>query len=189
MVRRAAVLDRADPGHRGDSRGGGRDRDGAVRHRGDRRCPGRSIHRSRLDVALDPAHERVRRPLGTLHGGRVRADRATPHASLRHAAEALAEVAATIRNHGAQHPDAVFHGRHVTPKDVLDSRLSPSRSTCSTARSTPRAGAGLVLTSADRAARPGQHARSSCSVRGTVERQGMAYVTAPVWDRYGLSGR
>src|SRR4030095_9170965 len=37
--------------------------------------------------------------------------------------EALAEGAATIRNHGARHPDAVFYGRRVTREDVLASRM------------------------------------------------------------------
>ena len=48
-------------------------------------------------------------------------------------------------------------------------------------------GAGLVLTTAERAADLG--VQPIYLLGGAIERQGMAYVAAPVWDRYGWSGR
>jgi acetyl-CoA acetyltransferase len=48
-------------------------------------------------------------------------------------------------------------------------------------------GAGLVLTTAERAADLG--VQPIYLLGAAIERQGMAYVTAPVWDRYGWSGR
>ena len=101
--------------------------------------------------------------------------------------EALAEVAATIRNHGAQHPEAVFHGRHVTPEDVLDSRLVAEPFHLLDCAINSEGGAGLVLTRAERAAELG--VVPVYLLGAALERQGMAYVTAPVWDRYGGVGR
>jgi acetyl-CoA acetyltransferase len=101
--------------------------------------------------------------------------------------ESLAEVAATIRNHGARNPEAVHHGRFVSPEDVLASRLVAEPFHLLDCAINSEGGAGLVLTSAERA-----RDLDVTPVRllgGAVERQGMAYVTAPVWDRYGLSGR
>jgi len=101
--------------------------------------------------------------------------------------ESLAEVAATIRNHGAQHPEAVHYGRHVTPEDVLASRLVAEPFHLLDCAINSEGGAGLVLTSAERAR--DLDATPVIPLGGAVERQGMAYVTAPVWDRYGLAGR
>jgi acetyl-CoA acetyltransferase len=102
-------------------------------------------------------------------------------------AEALAEVAATIRNHGARNPEAVHYGRTVTPQDVLASRLVAEPFHLLDCAINSEGGAGLVLTRADRAR--DLDTQPVYVLGGTVERQGMAYVTAPVWDRYGLSGR
>jgi acetyl-CoA acetyltransferase len=101
--------------------------------------------------------------------------------------EALAEVAATIRNHGARHPDAVFYGRHVTPQDVLASRMVADPYHLLDCAINSEGGAGLVLTTADRARDLG--VEPIWLLGAAIERQGMAYVTAPVWDRYGWSGR
>ena len=101
--------------------------------------------------------------------------------------EALAEVAATIRNHGARHPDAVFHGRFVTPEDVLASRMIADPFHLLDCAINSEGGVGLVLTTAERAADLG--VQPIHLLGAALERQGMAYVTAPVWDRYGLSGR
>ncbi len=101
--------------------------------------------------------------------------------------ESLAEVAATIRNHGAQHPEAVHFGRHVTPEDVLASRLVAEPFHLLDCAINSEGGAGLVLTTAERAR--DLDTRPVHLLGGAVERQGMAYVTAPVWDRYGHSGR
>ncbi len=101
--------------------------------------------------------------------------------------EALAEVAATIRSHGALHPEAVFHGRPVTPRDVLASRLVAEPFHLLDCAINSEGGAGLVLTRAERAADLG--VTPVWLLGAALERQGMAYVTAPVWDRYGASGR
>jgi acetyl-CoA acetyltransferase len=101
--------------------------------------------------------------------------------------EALAEVAATIRNHGAQHPDAVFRGRHVTRDDVLASRMVADPYHLLDCAINSEGGAGLVLTTAERAADLG--VTPIYLLGGAIERQGMAYVGAPVWDRYGFCGR
>lgn len=65
--------------------------------------------------------------------------------------EDLAEVAATIRNHGAQNPAAVMYGRRVTPADVLASRPIAEPFRLLDCALTNEGGAGLVLTSAERA--------------------------------------
>ena len=101
--------------------------------------------------------------------------------------ESLAEVAATIRNHGAQHPEAVHYGRRVTREDVLASRWVAEPFHLLDCAINSEGGAGLVLTSAARA-----RALDTTPVYllgGALERQGMAYVAAPVWDRHGLVGR
>jgi acetyl-CoA acetyltransferase len=84
--------------------------------------------------------------------------------------EALAEVAATIRTNGARNPHAVMSGKPVTASDV------PSEG-----------GAGLVLTRADRAR--DLDCRPIFILGAGIERQGMAYVGPPVWDRHGRVGR
>jgi acetyl-CoA acetyltransferase len=101
--------------------------------------------------------------------------------------EALAEVAATIRNHGALHPDAVFHGRRVTPEDVLASRMVADPYHLLDCAINSEGGAGLVLTTAERARDLG--VQPIFLLGGATERQGMAYVGPPVWDRCGWSGR
>ena len=85
LVRRAAGVDRRRARDRGRDRGRARDRDRPVRDGRDRRRAGRRVHRSRIDLAVDAPDQRVRRELGSLHRRRVRADRAPPHAPLRHA--------------------------------------------------------------------------------------------------------
>jgi acetyl-CoA acetyltransferase len=101
--------------------------------------------------------------------------------------ESLAEVAATIRSHGALHPEAVHYGRVVTPEDVLASRMVADPFHLLDCAINSEGGAGLVLASAERAR--DLDTPPVYVLGGSVERQGMAYVTAPVWDRYGLSGR
>lgn len=100
--------------------------------------------------------------------------------------EDLAEVAATIRNHGARNPAAVMFGRFVTPADVLASRpiAEPFRLLdCALAN---EGGAGLVLTSAERARR--LPVAPVWLLGGALDRCGMSYVAPPVWDRYGDVG-
>lgn len=100
--------------------------------------------------------------------------------------EALAEVAAAIRMNGARNPEAVMYGREVTPEDVLASRMVADPFHLLDCAINSEGGAALVLTTAERAR------DLDCDpiwlLGGAVERQGMAYVTAPVWDLYGQVG-
>jgi acetyl-CoA acetyltransferase len=102
--------------------------------------------------------------------------------------EALAEVAATIRTHGAQNPAAVHYqpGRAVTPADVLASRMVADPFHLLDCAITSEGGAGLVLTSAERARDLG--GTPIYVLGGGLDRQGMSYVGPPVWDRYGEVG-
>jgi len=102
--------------------------------------------------------------------------------------EALAEVAATIRTHGARNPEAVYHqpGKTVTPADVLASRVVADPFHLLDCAITSEGGAGLVLTSAERARDLG--VVPIYLLGGGVDRQGMSYVGPPVWDRYGQVG-
>ncbi len=100
--------------------------------------------------------------------------------------EDLAEVAATIRNHGALNPEAVMFGRPVTPADVLASRPIAEPFRLLDCALTNEGGAGLVLTSAERAR--DLPATPVWLLGGALERCGMSYVTPPVWDRYGDVG-
>ncbi len=101
--------------------------------------------------------------------------------------EALAEVAAAIRSHGAANPEAVHFGREVSPEDVLASRMVADPFHLLDCAITSEGGAGLVLTSAARAR--DLDVRPIHLLGAGSDRQGMAYVTPPVWDRYGQVGR
>jgi acetyl-CoA acetyltransferase len=101
--------------------------------------------------------------------------------------ESLAEVAATIRNHGAQHPEAVHFGRRVTPQDVLASRLVAEPFHLLDCAINSEGGVGLVLTHASRAR--DLDVTPVFLLGGALERMGMAYVAAPVWDQCGHVGR
>jgi acetyl-CoA acetyltransferase len=101
--------------------------------------------------------------------------------------EALAEVAAAIRSNGALHPQAVHYGRPVTPSDVLASRMVADPFHLLDCAINSEGGAGLVLTRADRAR--DLDCRPIYILGGGSDCQGMAYVTPPVWDRYGQVGR
>jgi acetyl-CoA acetyltransferase len=102
--------------------------------------------------------------------------------------EALAEVAATIRTHGARNPEAVHYqpGKAVTPADVLASRMVADPFHLLDCAITSEGGAGLVLTSRERAEARG--AAPIFLLGGGLDRQGMSYVGPPVWDRYGAVG-
>ncbi|HVN40423.1 MAG TPA: thiolase family protein [Myxococcota bacterium] len=101
--------------------------------------------------------------------------------------ESLAHVAATIRNHGAQHPEAVHYGRRVTPEDVLASRLVAEPFHLLDCAMNSEGGAGLVLTHASRVR--DLDVTPVYLLGGALERLGMAYVAAPVWDHCGHVGR
>jgi acetyl-CoA acetyltransferase len=102
--------------------------------------------------------------------------------------EALAEVAATIRTHGAKNPEAVHyrHGEAVTPAEVLASRMVADPFHLLDCAITSEGGAGLVLTSRERARDLG--GTPIYVLGGALDRQGMSYVGPPVWDRYGEVG-
>jgi acetyl-CoA acetyltransferase len=102
--------------------------------------------------------------------------------------EALAEVAATIRTHGARNPEAVHFqpGKVVTPAEVLASRMVADPFHLLDCAITSEGGAGLVLTSAERAR--DLDATPIFLLGGGLDRQGMSYVGPPVWDRCGDVG-
>jgi acetyl-CoA acetyltransferase len=101
-------------------------------------------------------------------------------------ADDLAEVAATIRTHGARNPAAVMYGRPVTPADVLASRPIAEPFRLLDCALTNEGGAGLVLASAERARE--LPVRPVWLLGGALDRCGMSYVTPPSWRRYGDVG-
>jgi len=101
--------------------------------------------------------------------------------------ESLAEVAAAIRSHGALNPEAVYFGRTVTPADVLASRMVADPFHLLDCAITSEGGAGLVLTSVERAR--DLDVQPIFLLGAGSDRQGMAYVGPPVWDRHGHVGR
>ncbi len=101
--------------------------------------------------------------------------------------EQFAEVAATVRNNGARHPEACHYGKFVTPDDVLNSRMIADPFHLLDCAMTSEGGAGLVLTSAERA--KDLDVTPIYLLGGGTDKQGMAYVTPPVWDKYGQVGK
>ncbi|NQX87574.1 MAG: thiolase family protein [Halioglobus sp.] len=101
--------------------------------------------------------------------------------------EQFAEIAATIRNNGARHPAACHYGKFVTPQDVLNSRMIAEPFRLLDCAMTSEGGAALILTSAARAR--DLDVQPVYLLGGGTDKQGMAYVTAPVWDKYGDVGR
>ncbi len=102
--------------------------------------------------------------------------------------EHLAEVAATIRTHGSRNPNACYAGIGVvTPADVLNSRMVADPFHLLDCAMTSEGGAGLVLTTVERARE--LPSAPVYLLGGGMERLGHAYVTAPVWDRYGMVGQ
>jgi acetyl-CoA acetyltransferase len=101
--------------------------------------------------------------------------------------EALSEVAAAIRMNGARNPDAVLYGREVTPADIEASRMVADPFHLLDCCINSEGGAGILLTSEERAR--DLDATPIYVLGGGLDRQGMSYVSAPVWDRYGWVGR
>ncbi|MBW2359319.1 MAG: thiolase family protein [Deltaproteobacteria bacterium] len=101
--------------------------------------------------------------------------------------EALSEVAAAIRMNGARHPNAVMYGREVAPEDVVASRMVADPFHLFDCCITSEGGTGIVLTTEERAR--DLDVTPIYLLGGALDRQGMAYVTAPLWDRYGWVGR
>ena len=99
---------------------------------------------------------------------------------------ALSEVAAAIRMNGARNPEAVMYGREVTPADVEASRRVAEPFHLFDCCINSEGGAGIVLTTAERAR--DLDVTPIHVLGGATDRQGMAYTTAPVWDKYGDVG-
>jgi len=101
--------------------------------------------------------------------------------------EALSEVASAIRSNGARHPEAVMYGRTCTPADVEASRMVADPYRLLDCCITSEGGAALVLTTVERA--KDLDVTPIYILGGSLDRQGMSYVTAPVWDKVGWVGR
>ncbi len=101
--------------------------------------------------------------------------------------EALSEVASAIRSNGAVHPEAVMYGRTCTPADVEASRMVADPYRLLDCCITSEGGAAMVLTTRERA--KDLDATPISILGGALDRQGMSYVTAPVWDKVGQVGR
>lgn len=98
--------------------------------------------------------------------------------------EALATVAATIRNNGHVHPEAVYHGRGpYTPQDILDSRMVADPFHLLDCAMTAEGGCGLVLARADIAADLAQ--RPVYILGGNTDHFGPSYQHPPAWDLGG----
>ncbi len=100
--------------------------------------------------------------------------------------EQLAEVAAAIRSNGAVNPEAVYHGRPCTPADVLDSRMVADPFHLLDCCTASEGGAGLVLTHADRVR--DLDVQPVWLLGGALDRMGMSYVMAPVYEKCGMVG-
>lgn len=101
--------------------------------------------------------------------------------------EALSEVAAAIRMNGARNPEAVMYGREVTPEDVVASRMVAEPFHLFDCCINSEGGAGLVLTTEERAR--DLDVTPIYVLGGAMDKQGMSYVAAPVWDEHGWVGR
>lgn len=101
--------------------------------------------------------------------------------------EALAEVASAIRSNGALNPAAVYYGRACTPQDVLASRMVADPFHLLDCCTASEGGAGLVLTSIERAR--DLDVQPIYILGGATDKQGMSYVMAPVYHKYGMVGR
>lgn len=101
--------------------------------------------------------------------------------------EALSEVAAAIRMNGAKNPEAVMYGKEVTPAMVEQSRMVADPFHLLDCCINSEGGAALILTSVERA--KDMDVTPIYILGGSLDRQGMSYVTSPVWDRYGWVGR
>jgi acetyl-CoA acetyltransferase len=95
--------------------------------------------------------------------------------------EAMAHVAAVIRNNGHVNPEAVFYGRGpFTAADVLASRMIADPFHLLDCAMTSEGGAALVLTSRERSI---DCAKSAVTILGGgVDHFGPAYQNPPVWE-------
>jgi acetyl-CoA acetyltransferase len=102
--------------------------------------------------------------------------------------EALATVAATIRNNGHVNPEAVYYGRGpFTPADILASRMIADPFHLLDCSMTAEGGCALVLTTADRAAdlpHPPVYV-----LGGSTDHYGPSYQNPPSFDLPGRRDR
>jgi acetyl-CoA acetyltransferase len=99
--------------------------------------------------------------------------------------EALATVAATIRNNGHVHPDAVYHGRGpYSPQDILDSRMVADPYHLLDCAMTAEGGCALVLARADIAENLAK--KPVYVLGGSTDHYGPSYQHPPSFD---LGGR
>jgi acetyl-CoA acetyltransferase len=99
--------------------------------------------------------------------------------------EALATVAATIRNNGHVHPEAVYHGRGpYSPQDILDSRMVADPFHLLDCAMTAEGGCALVLARADIAANLPK--KPVYILGGSTDHFGPSYQHPPTFD---LGGR
>jgi len=98
--------------------------------------------------------------------------------------DALATVAAVIRNNGHVNPEAIYHGRGpFTPQDILDSRMVADPFHLLDCATNSEGGCGLVLTRADVAAdAPG---KPVYVLGGNGDSGGTAYKNPPTWELGG----
>lgn len=101
--------------------------------------------------------------------------------------EAMAEVAATIRNNGYRHPGAAYHGRPaITAEDVANSRPIASPFRLLDCAITAEGGGGMILTSVERAR--DLPVKPTYILGAGTDRRGMSYNRAPVWNLHGDVG-
>jgi acetyl-CoA acetyltransferase len=99
--------------------------------------------------------------------------------------EAMATVAATIRNNGHVHPDAVYHGRGpYSPQDILDSRMVADPFHLLDCAMTAEGGCALVLARADIAKDLAK--KPVYVLGGSTDHYGPSYQHPPSFD---LGGR
>ena len=144
------------------------------------------LHRPGVDRTVDPAEQRVRRAVRHVHRGRVRARRrAATCTCYGTKPDALATVAAMIRNNGHVQPRGGLPRARARSRRRTSSTAawSPTRSTCSTARRRPKAGAArahprrLAADAADAAGvRPRRQRRQRSAPRTR---------TRPTWELGG----
>jgi acetyl-CoA acetyltransferase len=99
----------------------------------------------------------------------------------------LAEVAATIRNHGHRNPEAVYYGKGpFTREEILNSRIVADPFRLLDCAMTCEGGGALILTTAERARDlPNPPAYI---LGGALETLGQFYTMPPRWDLSGAVG-
>jgi acetyl-CoA acetyltransferase len=98
--------------------------------------------------------------------------------------EALATVAAVIRNNGHANPDAIYSGRGpFTPQDILDSRMVADPFHLYDCATNSEGGCGIVLTRADLAAESPN--KPVYILGGNSDAGGPSYKHPPTWELGG----